>query len=392
MVTVATFVADTTTPVRVYAALRRAAGDSASFLLERSIGEDRRGRYSIVGYRPRHEVTLQSSGHWVGARGLPHGMRPIAGARDALDAARSLFDPGDGGGAPEHPAARFARSYVGYLAWDAVHTIDKAPGFGPRSAAPLARFFGGATVVVFDALSHTAAIAAEDPADVERARTHLERAPSPNALAVPSRAGVPAGIELEVSDDAFEESVRNAQRHIARGDLLEVILSRRFIVERGARDPFDAYRALRVLAPSPYMFFLDLPPAPGERTRTQIAGASREMLARVEGGGTPPWDVVREAFPGASVSGEPKDRAVPLIGKLELGPRGLYGGAVGYITKSGDLDFASTVGAVVCKDDRFFVSAGARVVAATDPASAADETRERALGILAAVEAAGPAS
>ncbi|HEY4011776.1 MAG TPA: chorismate-binding protein [Polyangiaceae bacterium] len=391
MVTVATFVADTTTPVRVYMALRRAAGDSASFLLERSLGEPGR-RHSIVGYRPRHEITLQSSGHWVGARGLPHGMRPVAGARDALDAAGSLFDPGDQAGAAEHPAARFARSYVGYLAWDAVHAIDKASGSAHRGSAPLARFFGGATVVVFDAPSHTAAIAGEDPADVERARAHLERAPPPAGVAVPRRAHGPTDAELDVDDTAFAEAVRRAQKRIAAGDAREVVLSRRFAVERAGRDPFEAYRAMRALEPSPYTFFLDLPPAPGERTRTQIAGASGETLVRAEGGRAPPWDVVRAAFPAASVSGDPKGRAASVIRELESGPRGPYGGAVGHITKWGELDFASATGTLVCKDDRFVVSAGASVVAETDPADASDRAREKARGMLAAIGAATPAA
>src|SRR5258708_14968225 len=125
MVATASFVADTMTPVRAYAALRRGAGDAASFLLESVVGGERWGRYSILGYRPKHELTLQSSGYWVGAHGLPHGMRPVAGARDALDAARSLFEPSaKPGDESSHPAARFARAYVGYIAWDLVHVID----------------------------------------------------------------------------------------------------------------------------------------------------------------------------------------------------------------------------------------------------------------------------
>ena len=95
LVAIATFVADTMTPVRAYAAaLRRAAGDAASFLLESVVGGERWGRYCILGYRPKHEATLQASGHLApAAHGLPHGMRPAPGARDALDAARSLFEP-----------------------------------------------------------------------------------------------------------------------------------------------------------------------------------------------------------------------------------------------------------------------------------------------------------
>src|ERR1019366_7652098 len=162
MVATLNFVADTMTPVRAYAALRHAAGDSASFLLESVVGGERWGRYSILGYDPKHEVTLQPSGYWVGARGLPHGMRAAADVKDPLEAARSLFEGSADASDAANPATRFVKSYVGYMAWDLVHVIDKVPGWGPRVTSPLARFFGGATIVVFDALSHTVTIAAED--------------------------------------------------------------------------------------------------------------------------------------------------------------------------------------------------------------------------------------
>jgi anthranilate synthase component 1 len=473
MVATATFVADTMTPVRAYAALRRAAGDAASFLLESVVGGERWGRYSILGYRPKHEVTLQASGHWVGARGLPHGMRPVAGARDALEAARSLFETSDEPDDLASPAARFARAYVGYIAWDIVHVIDKVPGWGARVTSPLARFFGGATIVVFDSLSHTVTIAADDPADVERARAHLDRLPAPSPIALPDGARLPADIEIDVDDAHYEAMVRRAQEYIAAGDAFQIVLSRKFSVPRAGRDPFDAYRAMRVLNPSPYMYFLDLPPSPGERTRTQIAGASPETLVRLENRtmtvcplagtrprgltpeedavrarellasdkeraehvmlidlgrndvgriaetgsvrilrqmeveryshvmhlvsevtgrvaqGTPPLEVLRAAFPAGTLSGAPKLRAMQIIRELEAGPRGIYGGAIGYVTKTGDLDFAIAIRTAVCKDERFWVTAGAGIVEASDPASEAEETRSKARGVLCAIEAAG---
>jgi len=471
MVAITTFVADTMTPVRAYAALRRAAGEEASFLLESVVGGERWGRYSILGYRPKHEATLQASGYWVGARGLPHGMRPVAGARDALDAARSLFSPVAPDGPAAHPAARFASAYVGYIAWDLVHLIDKVPGWGTRVTSPLARFFGGATIVVFDSLSHTVTIAADDAEDVERARAHLDRPPPPEPIALPDPTRLPRDVDVDVDDARYEAMVRRAQEYIAAGDAFQIVLARRFSVPRAGRDPFDVYRAMRVLNPSPYMYFLDLPPGPGERTRTQIAGASPETLVRLEGRtmtlcpiagtrrrgttpeedaalarellnnpkeraehvmlidlgrndvgriaetgsvrvvrqmeieryshvmhivsevagrvpqGTPPLEVLRAAFPAGTLSGAPKVRAMQIIRELETGPRGIYGGAIGYVTQSGDLDFAIAIRTAVCADDRFFVSAGAGIVEASDPASEAEETRNKASGVLCAIEA-----
>jgi len=472
MVATLTFVADTMTPVRAYAALRRAAGDSASFLLESVVGGERWGRYSILGYNPKHEVSLQPSGHWVGALGLPHGMPSAVGAKDPLEAARSLFEGSVDAADASHPAARFVKSYVGYMAWDLVHVIDKVPGWGPRVTSPLARFFGGATIVVFDGLSHTVTIAAEDTADVDRARMHLDRMAPLASLPLPDRARIPSDVQVDVDDGDYMQRVLRAQEYIAAGDAFQIVLARQFSVPRAGRDPFDAYRAMRVLNPSPYMYFLDLPPGPGERTRTQIAGASPETLVRLEGGTmtvrplagtrprgktpeedealgrelladpkeraehvmlidlgrndvgrvaetgtvklvrqmeieryshvmhivsevtghvpptTPPLEVLRAAFPAGTLSGAPKVRAMQIIRELETAPRGIYGGAVGYVSRTGDLDFAIAIRTAVCRDERFVVTAGAGIVEASDPASEAEETRNKARGVLCAIETA----
>jgi anthranilate synthase component 1 len=229
---------------------------------------------------------------------------------------------------------------------------------------------------------------------------------------------------------------------------------------------------MRLLNPSPYMYFLDLPPAPGETRRLSIAGASPETMVRLEGGtmtvrplagtrprgktpdddarlenelladpkeraehvmlidlgrndvgrvakigsvelvrkmeieryshvmhivsevrgavapGTPPLEVVRAAFPAGTLSGAPKVRAMQIIRELEARPRGVYGGAVGYVASSADLDFAIAIRTMVCKGDTFEVTAGAGVVEASDPKSEADETRNKARGVLCAIEAA----
>jgi anthranilate synthase component 1 len=470
-----TYVADTMTPVRAYAALRRAAGEEASFLLESVIEGERWGRYSILGYRPKRELTLMPDGRWVGAGGAALTMEDGTSApgQDPLDAARFLFAASPPDGNALHPAARFARAHIGYLAWDLVHAIDKVPGWGARVASPLARFFGGATIVVFDALSHTVTIAADDAADVQRARADLDRAPPPLPLALPDRTRLPPDIEVNMDDGAYAAVVRRTQEYIAAGDAFQVVPARTFSVPRAGRDPFDAYRAMRVLNPSPYMYFLDLPPAPGELTRTQIAGASPETLVRLEDRtmtvrplagtrrrgktpeedealarelladpkeraehvmlidlgrndvgrvaevgsvklpqrfaieryshvmhivsevtgrvprSTPPLEVLRAAFPAGTLAGAPKVRAMQIIRELEVAPRGIYGGAVGYVAQTGDLDFAIAIRTAVCKDDRFFITAGAGVVEASDPMSEAEETWNKARAVLCAIETAG---
>jgi anthranilate synthase component 1 len=81
-----------------------------------------------------------------------------------------------------------------------------------------------------------------------------------------------------------------------------------------------------------------------------------------------------------------------IIRELEAAPRGIYGGAIGYVSGASDrsdLDFAIAIRTAVCRDDRFVVTAGAGVVEGSDPASEAEETRTKARGVLCAIEAAG---
>jgi anthranilate synthase component 1 len=103
---------------------------------------------------------------------------------------------------------------------------------------------------------------------------------------------------------------------------------------------------------------------------------------------TPPLEVVRAAFPAGTLSGAPKVRAMQIIRELETRPRGIYGGAVGYVARTGDLDFAIAIRTAVCRNDLFEVTAGAGIVEASVPASEAKETHDKARGVLCAIEAA----
>jgi anthranilate synthase component I len=462
-----TLVADALTPVRAYAALRRAGGDGASFLLESVVSGERWGRYSILGYRPRSDALLTRRG-WVvtgDARSVI-----LAKATDPFEAAAALFAREDGP-RPATPAERFARAQIGYVAWDVVHALEKVADWGDRHVGAAARFLGGATIVVFDNLRQTVTLAAESQADVERARVDLSAGVELAPLPLPDPARLPRTVDVDVDDAAYEAMVRRGKEYIAAGDAFQIVLARTFSVPKDGRDPFDVYRAMRVLNPSPYMYFLDLPPAPGETARTQIAGASPEPMVRLEDGvmtirpvaGTrprgkteaaddanarelladpkeraehvmlidlarndvgrvadvgsvslvkqmeierfshvmhivsevhgkispsvSPLEVLRAALPAGTLSGAPKVRAMQIIRELESRPRGVYGGAVGYVSASGDLDFAIAIRTAVCRGDTFEVTAGAGIVEASDPKSEADETRAKARAVLCALEA-----
>jgi anthranilate synthase component 1 len=115
------------------------------------------------------------------------------------------------------------------------------------------------------------------------------------------------------------------------------------------------------------------------------------IVSEVEGRvspATPRLDVARSAFPAGTLSGAPKVRAMQIIRELEARPRNIYGGAIGYIAPNGDLDLAIAIRTAVCKGDRFEVTAGAGVVESSVPSAEAQETREKARGVLCALAAA----
>jgi anthranilate synthase component I len=482
-----TIVADMLTPVGAYAALRQADPDGASFLLESVVGNERWGRYSVLGYRPRYEAILDRKG-WnvVAGSGDPKGehlpaFSPVGG--DPLVSAEPLFRSrarsATGATSEESVAARFAIGHVGYLAWDIVHLIHKVPAGSDatwtKHFVPLARFLGGTTVVVFDALAQTVTIASPDEAGVERALRDLAKPAPLGEIAIPDRSRVPRNVITDLDDEAYKERVLKAKEYIAAGDAFQIVLARTFTVPRDGRDPFDVYRAMRLVNPSPYMYFLDLPPPPSSESkgdRLRIAGASPETMVRLEDGvmtvrplagtrprgktpeedvaleaelladpkeraehvmlidlgrndvgrvasvgsvelvrkmeierfshvmhivsevrgkvpaETPSLEIARAAFPAGTLSGAPKVRAMQIIRELEARPRGVYGGAIGYVGANGDLDLAIAIRTLVAKGDTFEITAGAGIVEASHPQSEADETRNKARAVLCAIEAA----
>jgi anthranilate synthase component 1 len=104
--------------------------------------------------------------------------------------------------------------------------------------------------------------------------------------------------------------------------------------------------------------------------------------------GKTPYDVLRACFPAGTLSGAPKIRAMEIIDELEPTRRGLYGGAVGYVSFSGNLDTCITIRTIVVDGDRAYIQAGAGIVADSDPAAEYEETVNKAKGMLAAVEMA----
>jgi anthranilate synthase component 1 len=304
------FAADLETPVSVYLKLMDESG--ASFLLESVEGGEQVGRYSFVGVNPRAILTLRgqnverSGGAGEkGSRGeeeitpAPLLSRPpasyeLAEGEDILHVLKAELGRYQLANLPGLP--RFAGGAVGYLGYDVVRFFERLPETAERvHDIPDAIFLLADTLVVFDHARHRLILLANasidgDNADVEAAYVDaLQRIdrlaekllrPLP---AVPTRRwgatnGNDNGLESNQTREQYEGMVRRAKEYIAAGDIFQVVPSQRFS-RRTSAHPFAVYRALRMLNPSPYMFYFNFAPLD-----MQVIGASPEMHVRLEDG------------------------------------------------------------------------------------------------------------
>ncbi len=309
------FAADLETPVSVYLKLMDAPG--SSFLLESVEGGEQVGRYSFVGVNPRAILTLQGrTVTWMEeqrSRGAeeqgsvdspqsplptPHSLirnRQLASGEDFLDVLKAEVQRYTQAQLPGLP--RFNGGAVGYLGYDVVRDFERLPETAERVLdIPDAVYLLADTLVVFDHARHRLLILANTPVeaggDVEKAYVEalqrIERVaekllrPLP---AIPHRRWSITGngygngrqhVESSMTAQRYEEIVQQAREYIAAGDIFQVVLSQRFS-RRSSAHPFAIYRALRMLNPSPYMFYFDF----GELD-LQVVGASPEMHVRLE--------------------------------------------------------------------------------------------------------------
>ena len=262
--------------------------------------------------------------------------------------------------------------------------------------------------------------------------------------------------------DDYIKAVGLVKNYIEEGDVMQVVLAQDFSQDF-QNDPFDLYRALRQLNPSPYMYYLDL-------DECQIVGASPEILIRLEedkvtlrpiagtrrrGSNTEEdlanekdlltdpkeiaehlmlidlgrndvgrvsemgtvqvtdkmivekyshvmhivsnvtgtlskdldaIDALKASLPAGTLSGAPKIRAMQIINELEPSSRGIYGGAIGYISWNGNIDTAIAIRTAVIKDNVIHVGAGAGIVADSIPENEWLECKQKAKVFLDAME------
>jgi anthranilate synthase component 1 len=475
---------DTLTPVSAFCKIQE--GDWA-FLFESVVGGERLGRYSFLGSGPF--LRFQSFGNRVqihtsdGAKtGSAFDLKLGPNIElDHPDPLRLLEEKLAAYRAPHVPGLpRFCGGAVGYSAYDAVRYVERLPHPPPDDRhLPDLCFAFYDRMVIFDHLTKTIAAVAHAHVDQsDLAGSYRKACERVDRLVERLQQGVadlqltdiaPVGVvdrpyQSNFTPEAYEAAVDKCKEYIKAGDIFQVVLSQRLQTETRAR-PFDIYRTLRVVNPSPFLFYLKAGPL-------CLVGSSPEIMARVEGdrliirplAGTRPrgqtdeederlaaelladpkeraehimlvdlgrndvgrvarygsvtlddvltvekyshvmhlcstvtgrlqpgktaFDALRSCLPAGTLSGAPKVRAMEIIDELEPHRRGPYGGAVGYIDFSGNMDTCIALRTMVLKGQTVYLQAGAGIVADSVPEREYEETMNKARGLLRALEMA----
>jgi anthranilate synthase component 1 len=260
--------ADLDTPVSAYLKL---AALKPRFLLESVEGGRHLARYSFIGFGEAMEVRLTQEGLSVDGRML---ARP-GNQQALLDTLRTLLARAPRPG-PRVEGIPFTGGLVGVAGYDVVRFFEHLPSrHAPHTGLPEAAFVAPESVLVFDHLTRRAALL---HVGSEEERSALRReVVAALAQGVPQQQGrgtfaLPHG---SMDEAAYIAAVARAKESIAAGDIYQIVLSVRF-AGRCSVSPFEAYRAMRLINPSPYMFFVDL----GD---VQLVGSSPEALVRLHG-------------------------------------------------------------------------------------------------------------
>jgi anthranilate synthase component 1 len=258
--------ADLDTPVSAFLKLAPLA---PRFLLESVEGGERVGRYSFLGFGEAEEIRIGPDfARAADGRSQADPESFLAALRAALSTA-PRFDPCTS-------TIPFAGGLVGAVAYDATRRLERLKSAATRRAGEChALFVAPKSVLVFDHVTRRAALLhAGSDTDRRSLRAAVLRALQAGLTAPPSKRsdGV---VRASFDRDAFVAAVRRGQEAIRTGEVFQIVLSVRFEAEFDG-DAFSVYRALRVLNPSPYSFFVRI----GD---TEIVGSSPEALVRLHG-------------------------------------------------------------------------------------------------------------
>jgi anthranilate synthase component 1 len=462
--------ADLDTPLSLF---RRLDDGITAFLLESVEGGEKWARYSFIGTGSR--AIFRSRGRtveWIEAGETE--VFEVEG--DPLEVLRAKL-------AALHPVAppgldlpRFVGGAVGGISYDWVRFVEQIPDDNPDEIGfPDLWFSLPETVVVYDNVRHSALIVrqVEVPPGSDAAALYAEAVRGIDATvrtlrepleSLPASPPVRAPMEVHrnMEREDYHEIVKRAKEYIEAGDIFQVVLSLQFRIPLQV-DPFTIYRNLRLINPSPYLFFLrcegrviigsspealvrlegnqvDVRPIAGTRRRGRspeedvaleaelladpkeraehlmLVDLGRNDVGRVAETGSVnvneyatveryshvmhivsnvqgrlraglDWlDLLRATFPAGTLSGAPKVRAMEIIDELENLRRGIYGGCVGYVDYSGNMDTAIAIRTLVISDGEIYLRAGAGIVADSDPEAEYQECLNKADALIQAID------
>ena len=459
---------DNASPLTIYS---KVANKTNTFLLESVEGGEKWAQYSIIGIDCLDSIKVTGDVVETKINSIVSSFQ----SSDPLNEIRKLTSLHK---APEiENLPRFYGGYVGFFAYesaqyaekriaDLIHKDSKFEEHMPEIYLVKAE-----KLIVYDNINKTTQIILNiDPSKTsyEKALRDIEDIGTilANDTTIPEiDFKEPSGNKIFNSNFSKEDYLKAVDRvkdYIEEGDVMQVVLAQDFFLPFQS-NPFDLYKALRDLNPSPYMYYLDL-------EECQVVGASPEILIRLEEGkvtlrpiaGTRKRgkddkedlinqedllndpkeiaehlmlidlgrndvgrvsqmgsvkvtdkmiiekyshvmhivsnvvgdlledldyvDALKATLPAGTLSGAPKIRAMQIINELEPSSRGIYGGAIGYISWNGDIDTAIAIRTAVIKDNVIHVGAGAGIVADSIPENEWLECKQKAKVFLDAME------
>jgi anthranilate synthase component 1 len=274
--------ADMETPV---SAFRKIDSGNYAFLLESVEGGEKWGRYSFLGSNPGLVFKAKGSRAEVITGDGINTHRIHTDVLEPLKAILSRYRPVQAADLP-----RFYGGMVGFLAYDVVRQFERLPSQSKDDLdLPDALFLLTDTLLIFDNISHRIKVLSNafvPEATPHRLREAYEEAAKKidaiisslrrplGASLTPAGGRAPIQINSTISRAEFIQAVEHAKEYVRAGDVVQAVISQRLSTKTSA-DPFDIYRALRVINPSPYMYYLRL----GD---LRVIGSSPEVLVRLE--------------------------------------------------------------------------------------------------------------
>jgi anthranilate synthase component I len=282
-----TITADLETPVSAF--LRIASEEPEAFLLESVEGGEHVGRYTFIGIQPYKKMVSRGQNITV-----QEGKKRRAFTGDIFEELKKALSGHTPARLPALPP--FTAGAVGFFSYDVVRQIEKLPSIAKDElGVPDACLMFFDQVLAFDHVKKeihliVTADLKREPREgaYQRSVRRLDKMERRLAQALPKqKRKKPAGalkLTSRTSKPAFLKSVAKVKEYVASGDVFQCVLSQRFDCVPDV-DAFDVYRALRIVNPSPYMYFLrfGMESATSKKSAAHIVGSSPELLVRVHG-------------------------------------------------------------------------------------------------------------